>query len=185
MATALPARARITVDEFLRFDGDPETRYELVDGEIVAMAPPRDAHGTIAGNCWGEIDRRLEDRPPCRAVVEAGIRIDEHSYFQADVAATCAAPRGTHWVEAPFLIVEVVSESSELHDFWHKATRYIALATVQEVWLVDSRERTVQTWRRAGDEWVVSLPFGGSASFPSATLGGEVALDRLYRNTGL
>jgi hypothetical protein len=34
-----PARKLWTLDEFLAFDGGTVTRYELIGGEIVAMAP--------------------------------------------------------------------------------------------------------------------------------------------------
>jgi len=33
------AEKLMTVDEFLRWDDGTDTRYELVDGQIVAMAP--------------------------------------------------------------------------------------------------------------------------------------------------
>lgn len=185
MANALAAPRRMTADEFLDFSGDPETRYELLDGEIIAMTAPKDAHGSIVGCCWCEIDRRLEGRPPCQGVVEAGIRLDDHNHFQADVAATYAPPTGERWVHEPFLIVEVILESSEDHDLGRKTQRYMTLASVQELWLIDSRERWAQTWRRAGEVWIVSLPLRGSAAFAGEAMGGEIQLDRLYRNTAL
>jgi Uma2 family endonuclease len=141
----------MTADEFLRWDDGTDTRHELVDGEIVAMAPPTDAHGSITGNAWGEIDARLRARPPCRATVEAGIRLDATNHYQADVAATCAETRGSLYVEAPFLIVEVISQSSERDDFGLKVHRYSLLPSVREIWLVDSRSRWVQVWKRIED----------------------------------
>ena len=56
-----PPSAR-TVEEFLAWDDGTDTRYELVGGRIVAMAPPSPAHSLIAGNLAGEIRSRL--RPP-------------------------------------------------------------------------------------------------------------------------
>ena len=44
---AEPAEKRWTVEEFLAWDDGTDHRYELVDGEVVAMAPPSEAHGTI------------------------------------------------------------------------------------------------------------------------------------------
>ena len=49
----------MTTDEFLAWDDGSDTRHELVDGMIVAMAPPTDAHGTIAVNVMVEIADRL------------------------------------------------------------------------------------------------------------------------------
>ena len=41
------AQTLMTVDEFLAWDDGTDTRYELVDGTVRAMAPPAGAHGTI------------------------------------------------------------------------------------------------------------------------------------------
>ena len=176
----------MTADEFLSWDDGTDTRHELVDGVILAMAPTTDAHGTIAVNAALEIDGRLDTRPPCRAFAEAGVRLDDDNHYKTDVAATCAEPRGERYVEEPFLIVEVLSESTEDRDLGVKLQRYLELPHLREIWLIDGRKRWVQVWRHAADAWVVSLPLRGSASFASESLGGEpVALDRLYRNTGL
>ena len=109
------------------------------------------------------------------------------NYFVADVAATCASSFDEHYVPDPFLIVEVISPSNETHELATKAQAYIRLTSVQEIWFIDSRKRWVQQWRRSGpDSWIVSLPLAAAATFESPSLGGEpVALDRLYRNTGL
>ena len=119
---------------------------------------------------------------------EAGIWISDEDYYEADVAATCAPTSEDGYIAEPFLIVEVLSASdARQRDGLDKVQNYIALPSVQEIWLVDSRKRWVQQWRRAGaDTWIVTLPLSGSASFESPALGGEpVSLDRLYRNTGL
>jgi Uma2 family endonuclease len=69
MATAAPRR--MTLAEFLEWHDDTDTCYELIDGEIVAIAPPRDVHGTIVMNLGIAIGPRL--KPPCRVVGNAGI----------------------------------------------------------------------------------------------------------------
>ena len=180
-----PAPRAMTASEFLLWDDGTDTRHELIDGAIVAMAPPSHVHGVIAGNAYSEIRLRLDHRPPCHGVVEAGIRLDQRNHYRADVAATCTEPQGAPYVEEPFLIVEVISESSWRDDVGTKLQRYIALPSVREIWLIDSRERWVQVWRRAEDTWIVTMPLRGSAKFASEALAGEVELDDLYRNTAL
>ena len=44
---AEPARRLWTLDEFLAFDDGTDRRYELLDGQIVAMAPASDVHGAL------------------------------------------------------------------------------------------------------------------------------------------
>lgn len=66
-----------------------------------------------------------------------------------------------------------------------KVKRYVELPSVREIWLVDSRERWVQVWRRCADSWIVTMPLRGSDSFESDVLADRAGLDGLYRNTGL
>lgn len=80
------APGAMTADEFVHWDDGSDTRYELVDGVVVAMAPATDVHGGIVGNAWGEIDSNLRRHPVCWAIVEAGVRLDERNHFKADVA---------------------------------------------------------------------------------------------------
>lgn len=60
-----PAVRRMTVAEFLAWDDGAETRYELIDGQPVAMNPPGGPHRTIAMNAGGVLLAALRDRPPC------------------------------------------------------------------------------------------------------------------------
>ena len=89
-----PASKPMAADEFLDWDDGTDTRHELVDGVALAMTPTTDAHGTIAGNAGGEANHRLERRSPCRTVAEASVYLDNGDHYKADVAATCAEPRG-------------------------------------------------------------------------------------------
>ena len=44
---------RMTVDEFLAWAmAQPEGRFELVDGKVVAMAPERVAHARLKSEVW-------------------------------------------------------------------------------------------------------------------------------------
>ena len=49
------AEKRWTVEEFLEWDDGTDRRYELVDGRIVAIAPPSEAHAAIVSNLAIEI----------------------------------------------------------------------------------------------------------------------------------
>jgi putative restriction endonuclease len=53
---AEPAIRRMTLEEFLRWDDGTDTRYELIDGFPVAMAPPAEAHRILAARLVSWID---------------------------------------------------------------------------------------------------------------------------------
>lgn len=181
---AEPARRAMTADEFMAWDDGTDIRHELVDGAIVAMAPPTHVHGVIVGNAYAAIRAGLDGRANCEGVVEAGIRVDPANHYKADVAANCAEPTQSPFVEEPFLIVEVLSESTWREDIGAKLRRYIELPSVREIWLIDSRERWVQVWQRGEDAWIVTLPLRESASFESKSIDARIELDALYRNSG-
>ena len=80
----------------------------------------------------------------------------------------------------------MLSPSTSGIDKHQKVPDYGALASVEEIWLVESRSRWVLVWQRQeGGGWIGSFPYTGAQAFRSRVLGAEVGLDRLYRNTGL
>src|SRR5437879_12967912 len=63
----------MTIDEFLHWEDGTDTRYELLAGFVVAMAPPAARHCLLATALGSEIRSALRARPPCRVYGEAGI----------------------------------------------------------------------------------------------------------------
>jgi Uma2 family endonuclease len=152
---AEPARKLWTIDEFLSFDDGTDARYELIRGEIVAMAPPSGIHGALAGGLAVAIGAKLPR--PCRVVTEAGIvlpdRID--AYYQADVAVTCAGLTPGPSVPEPIVIVEVLSPSTAATDYLRKLPDYRGVPSVDDILLVSSTEPRIEHWGREADGWRV------------------------------
>ncbi|HEY0837315.1 MAG TPA: Uma2 family endonuclease [Azospirillum sp.] len=175
-----PARHRMTVEEFLAWDDGTDTRYELIRGEPVAMAPPSAMHGAIASGLSRQIGNRL--RSPCRTISEAGIQVPGRvdSYFQADVAVTCCPlTAGTVEVPEPVFIAEVLSPSTADYDRGTKLPLYRQIASVQEILLIDSTRRRAEMWHREGDAWRVQDIIGdGALRFHSLDI--EIAMADVY-----
>ena len=64
---------RMTLAEFLRWEDGTDTRYQLLAGFPVAMAPPAVANGVLAARLCARIEAAVQSRRPCMAQVEAGI----------------------------------------------------------------------------------------------------------------
>jgi Uma2 family endonuclease len=101
-----------------------------------------------------------------------------------DVAATSESIGCERLMEEPLLLIEILSPSTRRDDLGFKVPAYQEVASVREIWAVDSEERSVRVWRRSGEEWINALPIR-AGRFRSETLGDEVALDDLYADTGL
>jgi Uma2 family endonuclease len=160
MATQ-PADLRMSLAEFLDWDDGTDTRYELIDGRVVAMAPPSPRHSAITGRLARLIGSAL--KAPCEVYVEAGIvtpaRAD--TYLQADLAVSCRPlDQQDRDVAEPVLVVEVESPGTVRHDRGVKVDRYRELPSVREILLVASAERRVQLWCREGGRWSVEDVIG-------------------------
>src|SRR5947209_10612867 len=138
---AEPAIRHMTFEEFLRWDDGTDTRYELIDGFPVAMAPPAEAHRIFAVRLVSRIDAALAGRRPCNAQIEPGVvRPDRaDSYYVPDIAVTCEPNEpGRQAMVDPILIVEILSPSTERSDRRRKMPAYQKLETVQEIMLIDA-----------------------------------------------
>jgi Uma2 family endonuclease len=182
-----PAIRSMSLDEFLRWDDETGTRYELIGGFPMAMAPPSEAHGVLAARLAARLESALAARRPCRAVVEAGVvREDRRDmFFVADVGVTCASydPRRQH-MQDPILLIEILSPSTERHDRRVKLPAYQGIGSVQEILLLAADEAYAELHRRHGDLWVIQIiPAGGSLRLDS--VGIEVSLVELYEGLAL
>ena len=178
----------MTLDEFLRWDDGTETHYELIGGFPVAMAPPAEAHRILAMRLGSRIDAALSKRRPCNAQIEAGvIRADRaDTYFEADIAATCEGNEsGRQAIKDPFLIVEILSPSTERGDRRVKLPAYRQIATVQEIVLIASDGLYAELHRRAGGQWITEILRVREAAIALTSVGIEVSMSDLYEGIAI
>src|ERR1700693_5885857 len=91
-----PAPARMTADEFIAWAMEqPEhEHYELVTGEIVAMAPERAVHARLKFRMARRMAEAIETAGlPCEAFVDGlGVQIDTNTVYEPDVLVRCGTP---------------------------------------------------------------------------------------------
>jgi Uma2 family endonuclease len=178
-----PAIRRMTLDEFLRWEDGTDTRYELLSGVLVAMAPPARAHGMLCARLAGRLDVALRSRSPCSAQTEAGIARPnrDDTYYVADLAMTCSPyQRGEQLVKDPILIVEILSPGTERHDRRTKVPAYRDITSVREILLVDSESIYAEILKREGDRWITELVQGRDATRRLSSVDLQIAMAELY-----
>jgi Uma2 family endonuclease len=174
------ALRRMTVDEFLVWDGEGDRRYELIGGEIVAMTPPLLFHTAITMKIGAALQRRL--KPPCQVLGEAGIRLPwrNDTYYQADLAVTCSPLKQGEWgTPDPIIIIEVLSPSTAAHDRVHKLPDYRRIESVQEILIVASDEKHIEHWRRGDGAWT-ARELEAADRLEIGTFGFDIPVEALY-----
>lgn len=178
MARSAARAERMTVQQFLAADFDDELRHELVEGVPVAMNPPPAPHARMVIVLGSALDRRL--RRPCATYGGGGTRRedDEWNYRVPDLAISCSRS-AEHWIDAPRVVVEILSPTTERRDVTVKLAFHRSLPSVEEILHVGTDRRHVEHWRREGDAWTVR-DLIGSALIALALLTEPVPLDEIY-----
>lgn len=141
MVTATPSRHRFTVEEFEALGRLEEfwdgPRLELVEGEIVEMAPIGPDHGScvLRLNTW--FSARLGDR--ALVSVQSALRLGDLSEPQPDLmllVPPLQRYRHRHPTAEDVLLLVEVANTSLAFDRGTKAALY-ARYGVPEIWIVD------------------------------------------------
>jgi len=143
----------ITVDEFLkRLDAAPrDERWQLIRGEIVRlMAGGTRRHAAIAMNIGVALSMAARRRG-CRALPDVFVRNTEidDTVVAPDILVECGPQDGgSRTVEAPVVVVEVLSPSTMVFDRGTKLAFYQSLPSLRHIVLVYQDEMRVEAWSR-------------------------------------
>lgn len=184
--------ARMTVDEFLAWDSGDYTgrRWQLADGEPVAMAPASDNHGSVQAELARLIGNHLvECGGSCRVVTEPGIipRVRASENWRIpDLGVTCAPSEGSVEVPAPVLLAEILSPNNYAETRANVWT-YTTLPSVQEILVVNSVRIEAELLRRRDDGTWPEQPavIAADGTLDLASIGFTAPLVALYRTTSL
>ena len=183
---------RMTVDEFLVWDVDDVTgrRWQLIDGELVLVAPTTDVHGSIQAEFGRLLGNHLIAMGSGCSVVDApGIvpRVRAHENFRvADLGVTCAPPSGEVMVPEPILLIEILSPSNEAKtraNIW----AYTTMPSVREIVAVRSTRMEVELLRRDAEGNWPALPVivRPPDALELTSIGFAMAVAELYRTARL
>jgi Uma2 family endonuclease len=179
------AEKLMTVAQFLEWDDGTDTRYELIDGRPVAMAPVAPSHSVIVANVTYELKSRLQ--VPCYVGSEAGVKRPDRddTFYEADLVISCTpVASGMAAIPDPVVVIEVLSPSTIEHDRGRKAYDYRRIPSVHEIVLVASEQRHIVIWRRRGAKWEVE-DLIGDATLEFEAVGVKIPFAAIYADSGI
>jgi len=147
------ASQRFTLEEYLAFDDGTETRYELVNGKLLEMAPDSERNRRLASFLFAYFIRlgiSYERLTMGTEIVVTGsratVRLPDLTILSEELAtALVGASRSTISIDMPpDLVIEIVSpgKSNRDRDYRYKRSEYAA-REIKEYWIVDPLEERV------------------------------------------
>lgn len=143
------ATQRLTFEDYLIYDDGTDNHYELVDGQLLLMNPPRVEHFLISKFLERQLDAEIERLSlPWLTFREVGVRTGFNKSRLVDLCVVAREQarellgRAAVFQTVPRSIVEVVSPESITRDYRYKRSEYAALG-VLEYWIVDPLETKV------------------------------------------
>jgi Uma2 family endonuclease len=150
----------MTVDQFLSWAmAQPDgPRYELANGEAIALAPEPAVHARRKARIWRALTEAIDAAGlPCEALPDGmTVKIDEHTAYEPDTLVHCgeALPDDTVIVPTPVIVVEVLSPSTAPRDTGAKLADYFRLPSLHHYLIVRADRSTVIHHRRADGELI-------------------------------
>ncbi|MBP2228332.1 Uma2 family endonuclease [Azospirillum agricola] len=162
----------ISPGDYLAAERTAELRHEYVDGEIFAMVGASRRHAGIVAR-FGFAIRQAALRRGCDAFLnDVKVRVEAaNAYYYPDIVATChPGDDDPYVVEAPVLVVEVLSDSTEAVDRREKRVNYQTIPSLREIVLVAQNERRIEIYRREGGGWVADIVTEGEVTLAALDL---------------
>ena len=147
----------ISVEEYFALEKNASgICYEYVDGYAYMMAGGSFNHDAIKSNIQGILWNLFLQSDKCN-VYSSDIKtlVAEKRYYHPDVVISCdPRDQGTgDLLKYPRVIFEVLSPSTEIRDRTRKMRDYLALPTLEEYILVDSKSYRMEMYRREPEKW--------------------------------
>ncbi|MBV8577354.1 MAG: Uma2 family endonuclease [Acetobacteraceae bacterium] len=121
-------------------------RYELVAGEIVAMAPERAAHARLKFRIARRLAEAIEAAGlNCEVFTDGmAVQIDAATVYEPDALVRCGPDLNDAAVQVldPVIVVEVLSPSSRARDAGAKLADYFRLPSLRHYLILKTENQT-------------------------------------------
>lgn len=150
------ARKTFSSQEFLAWVATQDKgKFELWQGEVVAMSPERRIHVRIKSRTGFILQNALDTAGLDCAVMIDGLAvvIDQETTFEPDILVECGSPSDDNGVVShnPIIVVEVLSPGTRHIDKTAKLNAYAQILSISHYLIIDPDKRVVVRHRREGE----------------------------------
>jgi Uma2 family endonuclease len=175
--------APMSVEEYLAWEPQQETRYEYVHGEVLAMTGGTVPHNDIAINLLTILLPQIRAQGCRLNMADVKLQIDASGlYYYPDLIVSCD-PRDLNarkFIQFPKLIVEVLSPGTADKDRGNKFRDYQTIPTLQDYLLIDSEKISAECYRRGEGRMWLYYPYAAGDTIALESIGISLAIEQLY-----
>lgn len=157
----------LDVDAFLAWAKNRPGRFELHDGDVVAMSPERVWHATMKFAVQRALFAAVAAAGvPCHVLPDGvAVHVSDSKWYEPDAMVYCGAaadPEDLNIVD-PMIVVEVASPSTVRLDETAKLIGYFSCASVQHYIIVYPDGAPIVHHKRQADGTILTRLVGGGA----------------------
>jgi Uma2 family endonuclease len=131
-----------SIEAFFDYIEPIQAKYELWEGELVMMASTTQDHAEIRDNLHSFLKEKLKSK---------GCKSFQETIYLSDIIVTCNPEDfsgKSRLISNPSIIVEILSESTELHDRGIKWAHYRTLPSLRYYIMVSQQKPMVEVYGR-------------------------------------
>lgn len=180
-------RRYYTPEEYLALEEEAEYKHEYRDGEIIPMTGGTTNHNKIAGNFYRQFPLTINNQDYDIYIGDVRLWIPQSRlYTYPDVIVVKGEPlyegKGTTTITNPWLIAEVLSNSTKGYDRGDKFKFYRSIPSFQEYLLIDQYSFYAEQFAKNGEgKWVLTEYEGEEAILTLASIDFQIAFSDLYK----
>jgi Uma2 family endonuclease len=175
-----------TPEEYLELEVKSLERNEYINGEIIPMVGGMPNHNLIIGNFYAALNFSLRKQPYFVFITDQRLWIPKSRiYTYPDVMIV----QGELQLQSgrkdtiinPFIIIEVLSKSTQEYDRGDKFKAYRTIPSFQEYILIDQYSFHVEQFsKNDNNQWLFSEKDGQESSLQLSKINFEISLLDLY-----
>jgi Uma2 family endonuclease len=176
------ALKRMTASAYFDWlERQPNGRFELVNGQVVAMNPQRVEH--IETKLAVAVALRDALRgSSCHTLADGmAVKIDDATVYEPDALVYCGErlPRGATVFSNPVVVVEILSPGTKTVDTTRKLEGYFKLESVRHYLIVDPEQRTVVHHAR-DNSGSIATSLWSSGDLTLAAIGTKIPVESFF-----
>ncbi len=177
---------KITPEEYLAFERSSlDMKHEFFNGEIFAMVGAGRKHNRINVNLTIELGGKFKaDKSTCN-LFSNDMRVKvAKNYVYPDIVIYCGdavfEDNEFDTLTNPVVVMEILSDSTEVFDRGKKFAYYQTIPTLQEYILISQNEYRVEQYTRSGDDWLYRSYKGTGRILRMESVNCQLPLSEIY-----